>query len=132
MTHDYNAKNDADSKNFLLRMPETTNSIQIRKCEICSAPARYFYFGALACPSCKMFFKRNAENKEVNQMVEYPQLLLEYPLEKDGLSIGSPMRNKLIDSSSLSIVPFVEMFSKWNAYGNASSIDSDHHSTEAT
>lgn len=35
------------------------------ECKICGAPARYSYYGAVACESCKMFFKRNAENKQV-------------------------------------------------------------------
>jgi hypothetical protein len=35
-------------------------------CKICGAPARYSYFGSIACESCKMFFKRNAEYEQVN------------------------------------------------------------------
>ncbi|CAF1357220.1 unnamed protein product [Adineta ricciae] len=33
------------------------------KCAICDEPARGIYFGVLSCPSCKMFFRRNAEKK---------------------------------------------------------------------
>jgi hypothetical protein len=36
----------------------------ICECKICGAPARYSYYGAIVCHSCKMFFKRNAEMKE--------------------------------------------------------------------
>lgn len=36
------------------------------ECKICGAPARYSYYGAIVCHSCKMFFKRNAENGQVN------------------------------------------------------------------
>ncbi|CAF3398433.1 unnamed protein product [Rotaria socialis] len=34
----------------------------LSKCKICDAPARYSYYGVIVCHSCKMFFKRNAEN----------------------------------------------------------------------
>ncbi|CAF1092657.1 unnamed protein product [Rotaria sp. Silwood1] len=34
------------------------------KCKICGASARYSYYGAIVCHSCKMFFKRNAENQK--------------------------------------------------------------------
>ncbi|CAF2909536.1 unnamed protein product [Rotaria sp. Silwood2] len=33
-------------------------------CKICGASARYSYYGAVVCHSCKMFFKRNAENRK--------------------------------------------------------------------
>ncbi|CAF3960500.1 unnamed protein product, partial [Rotaria sordida] len=36
----------------------------ICKCKICEASARYSYYGAIVCHSCKMFFKRNAENRK--------------------------------------------------------------------
>ncbi len=35
------------------------------ECKICRAPATYSYFGAIVCQSCKMFFKRNAEQGQV-------------------------------------------------------------------
>ncbi|CAF4140081.1 unnamed protein product, partial [Rotaria sordida] len=40
------------------------NSISC-ECKICGASARYSYYGAIVCHSCKMFFKRNAENKQI-------------------------------------------------------------------
>ncbi len=36
------------------------------ECKTCGAPASYSYFGAISCHSCKMFFKRNAERRQVN------------------------------------------------------------------
>lgn len=35
------------------------------KCKVCGRPAKYCYFGARSCASCKAFFRRNAENKWV-------------------------------------------------------------------
>lgn len=35
-------------------------------CAVCTAPAMYSYVGVIVCPSCKVFFKRNAENKTVS------------------------------------------------------------------
>ncbi|CAF2442851.1 unnamed protein product [Rotaria sp. Silwood2] len=34
------------------------------QCKICGASAQYCYYGAVVCHSCKMFFKRNAENRK--------------------------------------------------------------------
>ncbi|CAF0887143.1 unnamed protein product [Rotaria sordida] len=34
------------------------------QCKICEAPALYSYFGVISCDPCKVFFKRNAENKK--------------------------------------------------------------------
>jgi len=36
------------------------------ECKICGAPARYSYYGVVVCESCKMFFKRNGETRQVN------------------------------------------------------------------
>ncbi|CAF1101538.1 unnamed protein product [Rotaria sordida] len=33
-------------------------------CKICGVAASYSYYGAIACESCKVFFKRNAENQK--------------------------------------------------------------------
>ena len=35
------------------------------ECKVCAAPAYYSYVGIIVCFSCKMFFKRNAETKQV-------------------------------------------------------------------
>lgn len=35
------------------------------ECQVCGVPGTIACFGAVVCPSCKMFFKRNAENKQV-------------------------------------------------------------------
>jgi uncharacterized Zn finger protein (UPF0148 family) len=35
------------------------------ECKICGAPALYSYVGAVVCPSCKIFFRRNAQIKQV-------------------------------------------------------------------
>ena len=37
-----------------------------RECKICAGPARYSYYGAIVCQSCKMYFRRNAENGKVS------------------------------------------------------------------
>ena len=62
-----------------LTMDETTNDISnvftcitqqtttdLYECKICNAPARYSYYGAIVCEPCKMFFRRNAQNKYVS------------------------------------------------------------------
>ncbi|CAF1008314.1 unnamed protein product [Rotaria sordida] len=46
------------------------NSISC-ECKICGASARYSYYGAIVCHSCKMFFKRNAENKQALTICQY-------------------------------------------------------------
>ncbi len=35
------------------------------ECKICGASAHHSYVGVITCSSCKMFFKRNAETKQV-------------------------------------------------------------------
>jgi uncharacterized Zn finger protein (UPF0148 family) len=39
----------------------------LSQCKICGAFARYSYYGAVVCPPCRMFFKRNAETGQVNE-----------------------------------------------------------------
>jgi hypothetical protein len=34
-------------------------------CLVCSGSARYSYYGAIVCQSCKVFFRRNAQNRSV-------------------------------------------------------------------
>ena len=36
-------------------------------CRVCNAPALFINFGARSCSSCKMFFKRNAEQPKVRK-----------------------------------------------------------------
>ena len=45
------------------------------ECRICQAPAKYSYFGAIACRSCKMFFKRNAIGAKVLSLVSSVRLV---------------------------------------------------------
>jgi hypothetical protein len=46
---------------------EARNSKTLRdECRICEAPAEYSYYGAMSCQSCKVFFKRYAEQNEVS------------------------------------------------------------------
>lgn len=40
------------------------------QCQICEGPALYSYVGAIVCPSCKMFFKRNASLVEVKNLID--------------------------------------------------------------
>jgi hypothetical protein len=35
------------------------------KCVVCGGSARYSYYGAIVCQSCKVFFRRNAQNRSV-------------------------------------------------------------------
>ena len=35
-------------------------------CLVCGDVAQYSYYGSVVCQSCKMFFKRNAQNKPVS------------------------------------------------------------------
>jgi len=41
--------------------------IASQQCKVCGATALYTNFGIISCSSCKMFFKRNAEQKQVSQ-----------------------------------------------------------------
>jgi hypothetical protein len=34
-------------------------------CVVCGDAARYSYYGAIVCQSCKVFFRRNAQNRSV-------------------------------------------------------------------
>ena len=35
-------------------------------CVVCGDAARYSYYGAVVCQSCKVFFRRNVENPSVS------------------------------------------------------------------
>jgi hypothetical protein len=39
---------------------------KLSECKICGIPAIYSYYGVISCESCKMFFKRNADNQKVS------------------------------------------------------------------
>ncbi len=41
--------------------------IASQQCKVCGATALYTNFGIISCSSCKMFFKRNAEQKQVSR-----------------------------------------------------------------
>ena len=38
------------------------------ECQVCSDSAIYSYFGVIVCASCKMFFRRNAQKKQVRSI----------------------------------------------------------------
>jgi hypothetical protein len=38
----------------------------LQQCKICGASALHSHFGAMTCFPCKMFFKRNAETRQVS------------------------------------------------------------------
>lgn len=40
-------------------------------CKICSAAAFNNYYGVKVCEPCKVFFRRNAENKKVRNKNEF-------------------------------------------------------------
>jgi hypothetical protein len=70
--------NDVSFKSLLinnLTTPSTCSTTDVQKtiitttlceCKICEASDLYTYYGAIACESCKIFLKRNAENGQVN------------------------------------------------------------------
>ncbi|CAF2637965.1 unnamed protein product [Rotaria sp. Silwood2] len=41
------------------------------QCKICGVPTTHFYFGVKSCESCKIFFKRNAENRRMKLKCPY-------------------------------------------------------------
>ncbi len=44
---------------------------ELSQCKICGSPAIYSYFDAISCQSCKVFFRRNAENQQVSGIFIY-------------------------------------------------------------
>jgi hypothetical protein len=53
--------------------PSTSSSCVVQQttraeseCKICGVSARYSYYGAIVCQSCKIFFRRNAKTGQVN------------------------------------------------------------------
>jgi hypothetical protein len=57
----------------------TRNSKTLRdECRICGVPADYSYYGAMSCQSCKVFFKRHAEQNEVSSSFIYNQITFDF------------------------------------------------------
>jgi hypothetical protein len=57
-----NNKSSSKFKNIKRRSKETSH-----QCKICGASALNSNFGVTTCSPCKMFFKRNAETRQVSQ-----------------------------------------------------------------
>ena len=55
----------------------------VTTCAICSAVAIYAYCGAVVCPACKIFFKRNVRN----ELVKY-QMMFSIENDFNGLTIA--------------------------------------------
>jgi uncharacterized Zn finger protein (UPF0148 family) len=60
---------DTSNQDFNKTNPSTTEKQRSKKlltaCKICGAPAFHLYVGVIVCPSCKIFFRRNAPMKKV-------------------------------------------------------------------
>ena len=59
-----------------------TNKKQRRKalpsqCKICEGPALYSYYGVIVCSACKVFFRRNNQNRQVSFNI-YIYIILMY------------------------------------------------------
>ncbi len=69
---------DTSSVDFNDTIQSTTVKQKPKKlpteCKICRASAVYSYFGVIACPSCKMFFKRTVQKKQVR--LNYKNILV--------------------------------------------------------
>ncbi|CAF1005072.1 unnamed protein product [Rotaria sordida] len=55
---------DSTTSQILSTNVERQKNTISTECKICRSPARYSYYGVIVCHSCKMFFKRNAENRQ--------------------------------------------------------------------
>ncbi|UJR08633.1 hypothetical protein I4U23_012892 [Adineta vaga] len=53
------------------KVPPTTTAEGLRVCKTCGASAQYSYYGAIACRSCKTFFRRNAEKPSTSLKCNY-------------------------------------------------------------
>jgi uncharacterized CHY-type Zn-finger protein len=60
---------DASDEDFNEMIQTTTDSQNLKKfpikCKVCDAPAFKSYVGVIVCPSCKTFFRRNAQKTHV-------------------------------------------------------------------
>ena len=95
------------------------------ECAVCSAPAIYSYVGVIVCPSCKVFFKRNAQNEQVSfspSLSPSPSFLL---LETAQMSFRWSLRNQFQHTSHLCCLSFGQMFRYWNASRTLSWIHSE-------
>jgi hypothetical protein len=45
---------------------QTTTTTSPYVCKVCGDSAQYSYYGAIACQSCKVFFRRNAKSQPVS------------------------------------------------------------------
>ncbi len=44
-------------------------SVKPYSCQICGFDAFYSYYGVISCEACKIFFRRNAQNRKVNRYI---------------------------------------------------------------
>lgn len=44
------------------------SKLLLHQCRICGAPASYSHFGVISCLSCKIFFRRNGNVKQVSSI----------------------------------------------------------------
>ena len=96
------------------------------ECRICQAPAKYSYFGAIACRSCKMFFKRNAIGAKVLSLVSSRL----FALSSGGVFVEShrvypqqSMFGQYPHATHLSIVPPSQMLRSRNEHGQIPSVE---------
>jgi len=47
---------------IIVRQTTTSSSV----CVVCGDVARYSYYGAIVCQSCKVFFRRHAQTQSVS------------------------------------------------------------------
>ena len=92
------------------------------ECRICQAPAKYSYFGAIACRSCKMFFKRNANGAKVLSLV-FAFSIDGACLESHRLYPRQSMSRQYPYAAHLSIVPPSQMLRSRNEHGQISSVE---------
>ncbi|CAF1189625.1 unnamed protein product [Adineta steineri] len=61
--------NDSDKLTNSLTIITRRSKEPLDKCKVCEAPAIHSNFGVICCSPCKMFFKRNAEQKQVGHFI---------------------------------------------------------------
>lgn len=55
----------ANDDTRLLKQGKSKSTNISYECKVCKELSTFYCYGIPVCPSCKMFFRRNAENKEV-------------------------------------------------------------------